>query len=375
MKLKKQIYKILIVVLVFFVLGLYCLYFYKAILNKKSHLPSVENISLNALPIVAEDVVVQKNYIGHAEAINQVQIIPYITGYLNNIVVKPGQYVKKDDLLLTIDDSEYKAKQIAAEASVLQALAAYDYNQNYYNRVQKTGGHAFSEIEVNNAKNNFLQAQASLKSAQANKKLADIDLNYTQIKAPISGLVGNFNLSCGDYVTPSGSILLNIIQTNPIRVVFSITDKEYLNMKKDPTLFKDSVIKLTLANGQPFLHKGYFKYINNQLESTTNSLAVYAYFDNKDNELLPNSYVTVNIYKTFKNVVLLDKNLVQITADGCFLTIGQQNHIKKVPIQILSEKDNKFVIKNTFQTGDLLVLDDVETIKENASVHFKIQKS
>ena len=182
--------------------------------------PVNDSITLNAKPIMPGDVTVTNSYVGYAEAINQVQIIPYISGYLQEISVKAGQFVREGELLITIEPNEYKAKLDAAEASVLQAEAAFAYNQNYYDRVQKSGKKAFSEIETDNAKNNFLQSQAALKNAEANRALAQVNYGYTKIKAPISGLVGNFTLSPGDYVSPGNGTLLNIVQTNPIRVVF-----------------------------------------------------------------------------------------------------------------------------------------------------------
>lgn len=371
----KYLYKTLFVFLCLVTLGLSGYYFYKTFRDKSKNIPISDTITLNAMPIKTEDVLVKKSYVGHVEAINQIQVIPYINGYLNKIIVTPGQTVHKDDLLITIDDGEYKAKLDAANAAVLQANAAFDYNKDYYDRVQKAGKRAFSEIDIDNAKNNFLQAQANLKNAQANRDLAKVNFQYTQIKAPINGLVGNFTLSTGDYVTPAGNSLFSIVQTDPIRVVFSLTDAEYLNLREDDSLFKDSVIKLILANGKTFANEGKFKYTDNHLNKATSSLAVYAYFENKDNELLPNSYVTVNVYKTFKNAVILDKNFVKMKENGYFLTIGRNEQIKDIRVQILSEKNNQYVLKNVFNKGDVLVLDETDNLKPNAKISFNIIKA
>lgn len=335
-------------------------------------IPINESITLNAIPIAPQDIIVTNSYVGYVEAINQVKIIPYISGYIKNVTVKAGQLVKKDDLLVTIDPDEYKARLEATEASVLQATASFEYNQNYYERVQKSGKRAFSEIEIDNAKNNFLQAQATLKNSQANKMLAEVNYDYTIIKAPISGLVGNFTLSPGDYVSPSSKALLSIVQTNPIRVVFSLTDTEYFNMKSQGQLFENSAIRLRLPNGEIFKHTGEFKYTNNEVNQSTNSLAVYTYFNNPQNELLPNAYVTVEVQKSFKNAVSVDKNFVKMQTDGNFLILAHNNIITKQKVEILSEKDNQYVLKNTFGTNDLLILDDTSNIPQNAKIDFKI---
>jgi len=372
---KRKVYVLLIALLCFVSFGLGGFVFYQIyhIENKKP--PISEVLSINVRPIRINDIVVKKSYVGFVEAINQVNIVPNISGYLRDILVEPGQIVHKGDLLITIDDASYKAKLDAAIAMVLQATADFDYNKNYYERVQKSGKKAFSVIDIDNAKNNFLQSEANLKNAEANKSLAEVNYNYTQIRAPLSGLVGNFTLTPGDYVAPENTFLLSIVQTDPIRVVFSLTDAEYLDMNNNSSFFKDSVIKLTLTNGKPFKYTGQLKYTDNRLNKSTNSLATYVYFENKENELLPNSFVTVDIYKNFKNSVFIDKNLVKMKKNGNFLTIARDTKIVQIPIHILAEKDNGYVIDNSFEKGDLIILDDILQIPEKAKFQFQIHKS
>ena len=105
--------------------------------------------------------------------------------------------------------------------------------------------------------------------------------------------------------------MLDIVQTDPIRVVFSLTDVEYLNLtKQSNTPFKYSVIKLKTANGNTFKYNGTFKYTDNKINKATNSLAVYVDFKNDDIELLPNSFVNIEVFNLLKDVILIDKTLV-----------------------------------------------------------------
>ena len=343
--------------------------------QKEVTLNDNKTITINVQKILPQDIVIKKNYIGHVEAIHQVQIVPYINGYVENVVINPGQFVAKGDLLITIDDAEYRAKVDAAEADVLKATAVFNYSKSYYERVLKSGKKAFSEIDIENAKNAFLQAEAGLKNAQAQKEFATINYRYTKIKAPISGVIGNFNLTSGNYVAPSDSSLLSIVQISPVRVVFSLTDAEYLDMYTSGELFKDSVIKLSLANGKTFKNSGHFKYTDNHFKPETNSLAVYAYFDNEERELIPNSYVKVEVLNNFKNIVLLNKNNVQIKQNGYFVTIARNNKLISVPIYILSEKEDSYVVKNSFHTDDCLVLDSTADISNDTQIKFNLLNS
>lgn len=368
---ERLFYISLIAFLWFVCLGLGVFIYYK-FYQAKPKLTDVNEkiITLHAQPIESKDVIVKTNYVGHAEAINQVQIVPYISGYLDKIAVKPGQNVTKGELLLTIEDSLYKAKLEEADAAVMQAEATFNYSKDYYDRVLKSGKKAFSEIDIDKAKDDFLQAEAMLKKAHANKTLAQINLGYTKIMAPISGMVGNFDLSTGDYVAPNNSLLLNIVQTNPIKVVFSLTDKEYLNFYNEGEMFKDGVIKLKLANGKTFKYAGQFMYSDNKINNKTNSLPTYAYFENDKNELLPNAYVDVEIYKTFKNSVSVNKNLVRMQPEGYFVNIGRDGKIIRENVQILAEKGNQYIVKNTFMNGDCIITDEIGHLPNAAKINF-----
>ncbi len=370
---ERSIYVLILLIMCLFSFGLGYYVFNKIQLKDTRHIPITDTISINAIPLLPKDVNVMNTYVGYVEAINQVQIIPYVSGYVQKIDINKGQYVSKGDLLITINPDEYQAKLLSAKASVLQAKALFDYNENYYNRVKKSEK-AFSEIELDNAKNNFLQSKASYDNTLANQKFAEINYNYTIIKSPISGLIGNFNLSVGDYVSPSKGVLLNIVQIDPIRVVFSLTDVEYLNMlKNNDSLFKDSVIKLKTANGDTFEHTGTFKYTDNTINKNTNSLAVYVDFKNDKNKLLPNAFVSVEVYDNLKNVILIDKNYVKMEKDGYFINVAHNEKITPYKIKIITEINDKYVIENSFEQGDLLVLDKAPK-NDDAKITFNILK-
>ena len=371
----RNIYIILLIgmCLVSFYLGFF-MYKYQ---NPKEikNIPINDSVTINVSPFVPQSFIVKNSYVGRVEAINQVKVIPLVSGYIEKISVKEGSFVEKDNLLINIKPDEFKAKMLSADATVLQAKSNLEYTKSYFERVQKSGKNTFSETEIDNAKNNYLQAEASYKEAIANLLFATVNYEYTVIKAPISGLVGNFNLSVGDYVSPNNNNLLSIIQTNPIKVVFSLSDVEYINMiQNDGKLFKDTVIKLRLANGDIFEHNGEFKYTDNQLNKNTNSMSIYTYFNNENNILLPNAFVNIETQKELKNIFVIKKQFVKMKEDGNFINIARNNNIISVPIKILSEKNDMYAIENNLKDGDLLVLDDVSNIGKKAKLKFNIQK-
>ena len=356
-----------------FGLGFYM--FNKLNIKDIRHIPVNEGIALNVVPLNATDIEIKNSYIGHTLAINQVDIVPFINGYLDKIFIDKGSFVKKGDLLLSIYPKEYKAKLLASEAMVLQALSDFEYYKDYYERVKKSDKNSFSATQIEEAKNNFLQADASLKKAIAEKELAKVNLDYTLIKSPIDGRVGNFDLTVGDYVSPQEAGLINIVQTNPIRVEFFLTDVEYFKFfNNNSKPFENSVIKIKTPDNLYFESIGEFKYTDNKIDKKTNSIAVYADFENTDNLILPNVFVKVDIYNKIENAITIDKNLVKILNNGYFINIARNGKIETMPVNIISETNDKYIVENTFKNGDLLILDDISNIKNETNIKFKIIK-
>ena len=208
--------------------------------------------------------------------------------------------------------------------------------------------------------------------AKANYKLAQVNYDYTEINAPISGIVGEMSLTKGDYVSPSGQPLFSIIQYDPIRVVFSITDKDYLDELKSGALFSDDKIKLRLADGNIYNAAGTYQYADNKVDRSTNSIAVYADFSNPDKALVANAYVDVMVEKNYKNVVLVNKNLVTQEEKGNYVYLINGSKLEKAKVNILGEKGDNYVLQNNFKDGDYLVLDKVSPQIASTKIKIKV---
>ena len=194
--------------------------------------------------------------------------------------------------------------------------------------------------------------------------------SYTEINAPIAGIVGEMSLTPGDYVSPGGQPLFTIIQYDPIRVVFSITDKDYLEELKSGPLFAEDKIKLRLADGKIYNALGDYQYADNKVDRSTNSIAVYADFPNASKALVANAYVDVLVEKNYRNVVLVSKKIVTLDADGDYVYLVNGNKLQKSKVVILGEKGGDYVLQNNFKAGDYLVLDKVSP--QIASTKIKI---
>lgn len=321
-------------------------------------------LSFQTESVQPQDVHFTKKYIGYVLPMHEVFVQPFISGFIQKVDVTGGQKVKKGDLLVTLKQDEYKASLANAYANTLQAEADFQNRESYFARIQKASK-SVSASEFEAAKASYLASKAALEAAKAAYDLATVNYDYTFIYAPIDGIVGDVSLTEGNYVSPASGTLFSIVQYTPMRVVFSISDKEYLDELKKMQPFEDETLTLELPNGDIFAGTGHFAYTDNRLNKATTSMAVYADFENVGKILTPNTYVNVLCTKIFENALMLPKHIVNMEENGNFIYLIRNDVVSKAQIEILASKDNSFIVKNTLQKDDKIILEQVSSFEIN----------
>ncbi|MBQ9874813.1 MAG: efflux RND transporter periplasmic adaptor subunit [Thermoguttaceae bacterium] len=259
----------------------------------------VAGISGEAIPVT------HKKYVGNVEAINEVDSVARVSGILT---VAPGfeegSRVSKGQLLFTIDPVPYQAKVDAAKASIQQLEAQIDYAQKNFDRVNDLySRNAGSKNDMESAESSLLSLKAQLLAAQAQLVLAEEDLGYTQVKSEIDGRAGRRAYSTGNYVSLQSKPLVKVVQTDPIYVRFTMSERDYLSMYKNVDELKQlSKIQITLPNDETYSADGEaldgeIAFIDNTVKSTTDTIKVWAKFSNPSETLSPGGVVTVHLYK------------------------------------------------------------------------------
>ncbi|MBR4127480.1 MAG: efflux RND transporter periplasmic adaptor subunit [Alphaproteobacteria bacterium] len=330
--------------------------------------PQASVVSIDVVPLIPQDVTLSKRYIGYVTPVHSVSVLPFISGFVESVSVHSGQFVQAGQLLAILEQGTYKANLQTARAAVMQAVAAYENADTYYKRLKNAGEKAVAQANLDKALADFLSAKAAFAQAEAQLASAEVNYNYTIIRAPISGIIGTVEPTKGDYVSPAGQPLMTIMQVSPVKVVFSLTDKDYIqNVSANglSDLLKGNKIRLQLPNGEFYPLEGVYQYAENALDKGTNSVAVYVNFDNKDNILIPNAYVTVYLEQEFKNVVALPQNQVTMTPDGDFITTANQHGLQQQKIDIVDTQGSKYIVKNTFSPQTYLVKGRPPVLKAN----------
>lgn len=253
------------------------------------------DVSVSVQSLKREDLTDKQKFIASVEAINSVDIIPQVSGYLEEVRFKDGAFVQEGDVLFVIEQNKFRANVESAEADLEKAKSdlvqvSSDYRRQAQLYKEKITPKAALEV----AENKLNQAKSSVKQAEANLALAKINLSYAEIKAPISGYIGKVLVSKGNYVSPATASLARIVQTDPIRVAFSVSDKERLAFLKDIHGNTDQVrIDIVYPDGRTDEIKPENIFAGNEINPETATLPVYVDYKNPDNILIPGNYVDI----------------------------------------------------------------------------------
>lgn len=298
-----------------------------------------------------------KTFIAKVEAINASDVTPQVSGYIDKVLFKDGSFVKEGDVLFVIDQARYKAAVSAAEASLEKAKATLKQIESDYNRelsLYKEKMLSKADLEV--SESNLANAKANVKAAQASFDLAKLDLAYTEVRSPISGYVGKALMTKGNYTNAAVSKLARVIQMDPIRVVFSVTDKERLS-GMDQVLTSNPDIQVSLPNGETIEIAGASLFTDNEINADTATMAVYAQSTNADRKLIPGNYVNVTVSASkFMPSILIAQTAVAQDASGQYvMTVNAENVVVQKYITVGDVVENQYVVLSGLEEGDRVV--------------------
>jgi len=251
-------------------------------------------------------------YVGHVEPVQETDILPQIDGYVKKVCFTEGAFVKTGDVLFEIDAEQYEASRRlrysevrSAEAKVTVAAAEVDRAERYFKRLASADDRGVTATERDTAETTLASVKAALNAARAEVEqskaaaaIADFNLKHTVVKSPISGRIGKALRHVGDYVSPSKSPLAQVVQIDPIRVVFPITDKEYglwqAAAERGGRPLKDfRRLRLRLPDGRIYARAGVIDFGNNKADRETATVVLHVSFENARGDLLPNAFVRV----------------------------------------------------------------------------------
>jgi RND family efflux transporter MFP subunit len=272
---------------------------------------------------------------GNTQAIYTVQLVARVVGYLEKVLFEDGQRVKKGQPLFVIQQNTYEDNLRQAEATILQFRAQLQYAESQLNRFSNLIQHnAAAQADVDNWRFQRDNAAASLRSAEAQRDLAKLNLDYTQVTAPFDGRMDRRLVDPGNLVGSQGStVLANINQIDPIYVYFNISDLDLARLLKTtggipgPGDKRKWPVHAGLPSEAGYPHQGYLDFAAISLTTTTGSLLMRGVLPNQDGKILPGLYTRVRVPLERRAMLLVPEVAIGHDQQGAYLLVVNDKNV------------------------------------------------
>ncbi len=340
--------------------------------SKKSP-PTPPAVPVTTYEITPQTIPVSLDFVGVAQSSHLVEIYSRVEGYLWKIDYKEGSFVEPGDLLFEIDPRQFQASVEASKGELdrreATLWAAEQAVKRYLPLYEQK---AASKRDLDNATAEQLADQAEVISARARLEKAQLNLSYTTITSPISGLTGRSKYKEGTLITPSiNGLLTYVAVVDPIWVIFSVSDyyllKNRQEIERNELIFpKDNYfqVELILADGSQFPYLGSVDFTAPMLDPDTGTMTVRAVFANPERELLPGQFVRARVLGASRpHAIIIPQQAIQQGDKGMYVYVVDQN--QKAEIRFVTTGDwynNYWFITAGLQKGDRVIVEGVNKV-------------
>ena len=338
----------------------------------------VTEVTQANVPIVME-------FSGTIKAIKTVDIIPRVSGYINERHFEEGTFVKKDDPLYLIDPRPYKAKLDALEAQLKldqAGLAFWQKETKRYTKLVKQGAASKEKTEGTIAKRDELLATVTKDKADIEN--AQLDLSFTNITAPFDGRIQQTRINVGNLVQQQRDVLTTLVQMDPVYVVFNISRRNVFEvqlLKRQGKLFEiaDMRIEIRLPDGSVYSQQGKVNFISFQIDPTTDTVLVRGIIANKkdqgigDFDLIPGQYAPVRLILGEDPAALLipQPALLESQIGKQVFVVSQDNKVESRRVEVGRGYQGQWVIKKGLKKGDKVIVEGTQKVRPGVVVDAK----
>lgn len=324
--------------------------------------------AVTVIKVATAEVKPSASFTGRVEATLKVDLRARVDGFLEKRAFKEGEDVKEGDLLYTIEKGQYQAAVDQAKASIVTAEATLklaDIEVGRQTELFSRNVGAQARVDEVTAKQG--EARGNLLSQKAALDKAELNLSYTDIKAPIAGRIGKTNISVGNFVGPNSGVLATIVSQDPIYVTFPVTQREILQFRKEgakasPTAL---VIFLQLADGSRYAEAGQFNFLDVTVNQGTDTVQVRAAFPNPNRILVDGQLVTVVAeFGTGESVLVVPQQSLQLDQSGLFLLVVDKDH--KVQIRRVEKGQpvgTSISVAKGLEPGDRVITEGIQRVR------------
>lgn len=328
-----------------------------------------------------KEIVETEEFTGRIEPVESVEIRPRVSGYIEKVAFQSGQLVKKGDLLFRIDPRWHQAAYEQREAELEQARAHLDNAQRESERTtQLLTTHAVSVEEADARQSRYQEAKAAWLAAQAARDYAKLDLENTEIRAPINGRVSRALLTEGNYVSGvagAATVLTSIVSVDPVYVYADMDENSLLKFNAlagSGRLEKDQAgkipVELQLADESDFSHRGYIESFDNRLSGETGSILLRAVFPNDDGRIVPGLFARIRVPLSDRHPAFLveERAIGTDQAQKFVLTLTPTNTVAYRPVQLGPSINGRRVVRSGLAGTEEIVVNGLQRVRPGMGV-------
>ena len=346
--------------------------FFLAACDKKSPPPPKPPIEVSVMKIIAQDTPIDFEYVGQTESPNEVELRARVAGFLDKQVYSDGEFVTAGQIMFQMDPKPFEAKLLTAKGELAQQQARLEVAKATLARVIPLAAqNAVSQQTLDTVTGDEKEAQASVISAIGQVRVAELNLSYTTIVSPISGLSRDSTPNQGAYLMV-GSVLSSVSGIDPMNVNFSVSENELFSYRDNVAKGllvgpKDSEfqVQLTLADGSIFPNMGYISFANPSFSKETGTFLVRAVFKNPDGQLRPGQFVRAKVSgASRKNAIIVPQTAVLQGAKSHFVwVINKDNQAEQRMVEVGDWIGNDWLINGGLKAGERVVVEGAIRVK------------
>lgn len=342
--------------------------------KKGMEMPPME---VDVAEVVSDSVMIYRQYPGRLRATSVVNIVGRVDGTLLSKNYNDGEIVKKGQLLFTIEDTQYRDAVQQAQGSLDNARSTTDYASRQYAAMQKAmQSDAVSEMELLQAKSNYENGLAEIKTAEANLRTAQTNLGYCRITAPFTGRITDASFQAGAYISGAASpvVLATLYDNSTFYAEFFVDDKTFMHIAgPNASTVKEGYETIPLNFAQDLKHSyvGNFHYIAPDVDASTGTMKINAQILNEYDELRDGMYVTISLpYQNDPRAILVEDAAIGTDQRGKYVYVVNDNdEVVYTPIQIGElTADNRRVVISGLKPGQKYVTKALLKVQNGAKV-------
>lgn len=327
---------------------------------------------VSVAPVLSRPVAHWDEFTGRIAAVETVELRPRVSGYIESVNFREGQEVKKGDVLFVLDARSYRAELDRAQAELSRARSEAALAGSELGRARKLAAEKLISAELlEQRRAATAQAESGARAAEARVAAARLDLEFTQVRAPIDGLAGRALLTTGNLASPDATVLTTVVSLDPVHVYFEGDEQTYLRYAEAAreaggpgARAARNPVRVGLAGEEGYPHEGVLDFLDNHVDPRTGTIRARAVLDNADRRFTPGLFARVQLVDTReRDALLIDDKAILTDQDRRYVYIvGANGTAERRDVTLGRLVDGQRVVESGLAAGDQVVVSGVQKI-------------